>query len=83
MKTILVYQLKLVYNEIIPVYTIKTLLGSGFQPFSSHGTHKLVTKISWHTRKYKYNCDSFTPDSYCWVGIFFYLTVCEKGGECP
>ena len=23
-----------------------------FQPFSSHGTHKLITKILWHTKKY-------------------------------
>ena len=24
---------------------------SDFQPFSSHGTHKLITKIPWHTKK--------------------------------
>ena len=24
--------------------------GSDFQPFSSHGTHKLITKILWHTK---------------------------------
>ena len=26
--------------------------GSDFQPFSSHGTHKLITKILQHTKKH-------------------------------
>ena len=28
-----------------------------FQPFSSHGTHKLITKILQHTQKYVYFAD--------------------------
>ena len=54
---------------------------SDFQPFSFHGTHKLITKTLRHTKKYifadptqkigmiflknRYDFDSFTPDGYC------------------
>ena len=53
-------------------------LDQGFQPFSSHGTHELTTKIVWHAKQYmffadltkknRYNFVSFTPDSSCSVG---------------
>ena len=47
-----------------------------FQPFLSHGTHKLITKILCHTKniflanltKNRYNFDIFTPDGYCCFG---------------
>ena len=46
---------------------------SNFQHFSSHGTHKLITKILWHTKKHffadltkkRYNFDSFILDGNC------------------
>ena len=50
---------------------------SNFQPFSSHSTHKLISTILQHTKKYifflsdknyRYNFDSFTPNGYCSVG---------------
>ena len=67
---------------------------SNFQPFSSHGTHKLITKILRHTKntffadpteKYrKYNFDSFTPDGYYCVGCcHFLLTIWGKRRQCP
>ena len=42
---------------------------SGFQPFSSHGTQKLITKFLWHTKniffanltKNSYTFDLLTP----------------------
>ena len=49
---------------------------STFQPFPPHGTHQVITKILWHSKKYiiflpvwqkRYDFDSFTPDSFCCV----------------
>ena len=34
------------------------LCGSDFQPFSSHGTRKLITKVLWHTKTYVFYCPS-------------------------
>ena len=75
-------------------FTLKPSLGknSYFQPFSSHGTHKLITKILQHPKKYifcqddkkvKGNFDSFTPDGYCCVGCCHFLTVCGRGPHPP
>ena len=52
---------------------LSTVYSSDFQPFSPHGTHKLITNILRHTKKYfcqpdkkiRYNFDSLTWDSYC------------------
>ena len=50
--------------------------------FSSHGTHKLITKILWHPPKYiffwsdkiyRYNFAVFVPDGYCCVGCCHFL----------
>ena len=57
-----------------------------FSTFLSHGTHKLITEILWHTKKYiilfadvtknKYNFLSFHIGwLLCWLLSFFYLTV--------
>ena len=55
---------------------------SNFQPFSSQGTYKLITKVLQHTEKYiscqpdkknRYNFDSFTPNGYCCVGCCHFL----------
>ena len=43
-----VYKLEL----LLFLYTIP--LHQQFQPFSSHGTHKLITKILQHTKKYTF-----------------------------
>ena len=59
--------------------------------FLSHGTHKLITKILQHTRKYtfcrsdkkkkRYNSDSFTPCGYCCVGGCHFFIWQSKGKE--
>ena len=54
-----------------------------FNLFLSHGTHELITKILWHTKKYiffyltknRYNFDSFPPYSYCFVGCCHFLNM--------
>ena len=34
-----------------PVISLRyTYTASDFQPFASHGTHKLITKVLWHTK---------------------------------
>ena len=61
---------------------------SYFQPFSSPGTHKLITKILQHTKIYfvnlkiksKYHFDSFTSDSYG-VHCCHFLIRLSKGKE--
>ena len=62
-----------------------------FQPFSSYGTHKLITIILWHTKKYliffadlmkkRYNCDSFTVNGYCCVDCCHFFILQSKGKE--
>ena len=70
----------------LSVYIFVCVYASNFQHFSSHGTYKLITKILRHTPKYilcwrdeksRYDFDSFTPGSYCYIGCgrFFYLTI--------
>ena len=63
---------------------------SDFQPFSSHGTCKLITKILLHTQKNffcwsgkrnRYDFDSFTPDGYCYVGCCLIFIWQSKGEE--
>ena len=52
-----------------------------FSTFSSHGTHKLISKIWGHTKniffadmaKNRCNFDTFMPDSYCYIGCFNFL----------
>ena len=66
---------------------------SDFQPFSSHGTRKLIIKILWHSKKYiifanatppnRYNFDSVTPEGHCCVGSCFYLMISGKKAQCP
>ena len=63
-----------------------------FSTFSYEGTHKLITKVLRHTKKYIF-CRSdkkmdiilisFIPDGYCCVGCcqFFYLTVYRKRSQ--
>ena len=55
---------------------------TNFQPFSSQGTHKLITKIPQHTKniiftdltKIRYNFDSFISDSYfVLAAVIFFL----------
>ena len=64
-----------------------------FQPCLSHGTHKLITKILWHTKniflanltKNRYNFDSFTLNNYYCVVCYHFFIWQSKGKEvsCP
>ena len=65
---------------------------SDFQPFPSHGTHKLIMKILWHTKKVffanltnnRYDFDSYTGQLLLhWLSSFFFWTVSGKRGQCP
>ena len=63
---------------------------SDFQPFSSHDSHKIITKILLHTKKYvffanltknRYSFDSFTLDGFCCMAVvIFFYNLREK---CP
>ena len=50
---------------------------SDFQPFSSHGTHKLITKILWHTKKYIF---CWFDKKYFYFYTFQLLYSCWKFG---
>ena len=87
---------KYIKNHILQKYSGKrigtslcTKMGmiynSDFQGFSSHGIHKLITKIlwflCWFDRKNRYNFDSFTLDSYWCVGCCQFFIWLSKGKE--
>ena len=66
-----------------PVISLRyTYTASDFQPFASHGTHKLITKVLRHTKEYNF-CQSdkkircnfvlFTLDVYCVGRCYFFL----------
>ena len=66
---------------------------SGFQPFSSRGTRKLMTKILWHTRKYLSQSDKKiavisihshqTANVVYWPRPFFKFGIREKRSVPP
>ena len=71
------WRLKLVVDSMVAQ-------SSDFQPFSSHGTCKLITKIMQRTQKYifcrpdkknRYNFDSFTPDGCCYVDCWSFFFI--------
>ena len=65
---------------------------SDSQPFSSRGTHKLITKILQHTKNIIFanltKIDIILSHSHqtallCWLLSFFHLTIKGKRGHCP
>ena len=52
--TLLHFKMTLVHSLYFYASPGKRTYASDFQPFSSHGTHKLITKILQHTKKKKF-----------------------------
>ena len=73
------------------VLCLELMCQSDFQPFPSHATHKLMTKILGHTKKYRfcpsgnknrYNFDSFTLEVVLALVMFLFDGLRERG-PCP
>ena len=68
-------------QSLYAVIADKFRVTQAFQPFSSHGTQKRITKTLHYIKnifftdltKNGYNFDSFTPDGYCCVGCFHFF----------